>query len=101
MVHKHIFVLDRLGFGAGARWMYGCEGCAARAEVVPLLRRLSATETQVTASVRVRADGFGGFSVEELSTLGRLWLQIFNSFVASSAGRSSPVRRRRALDRAA
>jgi hypothetical protein len=64
-VHKHVMVLD------GS--FYFCEGCLAVVEMVPSLKRIPGG-TKVIASARVRDYGIGGFGLDEMIGLSRLWL---------------------------
>jgi hypothetical protein len=64
-VHKHVMVLD------GS--FYFCEGCLAVVEMVPSLKRIPGGTT-LTASARVRDYGDGGFHLDEMVGLCRLWL---------------------------
>jgi hypothetical protein len=92
MAHKHILVMY---LDAADRWWFFCEVCTGRLEVVPIIERVGLAGTRVTASVRVRAVGVGGFSFDELLTVGRLWLHAFNAFVVQQTARPTGRGRRR------
>jgi hypothetical protein len=71
-VHKHNLVLD-------GNW-FTCEGCMARVEVVPLVKP-SPDGVKLTASVRVRDAGRGGFTFDEMNKLALLWLGHFRIYM--------------------
>ncbi len=87
--HKHVMRLDHAG--DDGRWWFCCEACPAEVEIVPSFPRLNT----VNSSARVRNEGIGGFSVDELMALSRLWLEGFVSYAVSCRPRSAPVQRRR------
>ncbi len=89
MGHKHVMVLDRAG--DDGRWWFCCEACPAEVEIVPSIPGAG----KVISSARVRNEGIGGFSADELAGLARLWLAAFCSYVASCRPAAAPVRRRR------
>lgn len=91
--HKHVMVLQH---GDGARSWFYCEGCPA---VVDIVQRVDGG--QVHCSARVRHQGDGGFEVEELIGLGRLWLSCFEAFLAALHPRPAPRRRRKSPARRA
>jgi hypothetical protein len=79
-VHKHVMVLD------GS--FYFCEGCLAVVEMVPSLKRIPGG-TKVIASARVRDYGIGGFGLDEMVGLSRLWLACFLNQVGGLPATSS------------
>jgi hypothetical protein len=86
MTHKHTMVLD-------GNW-FTCEGCPARVEVVPRIKPCS-EGARVVASARVRNAGRGGFTLNEMVGLSRLWHTVFQNFVdADVAARPGRVGRR-------
>jgi hypothetical protein len=85
--HAHVMVMD---LGGQGRWWFRCEGCPARVEVVP-----STAGDTVTASMRVRSPGAGGFDADELIVLGWLWIAGFLSFAESQLTWPRASRRRR------
>jgi hypothetical protein len=84
--HKHTMVLD--SGDDGCYWFF-CESCSALVEIVA-----SAVGNKLTTSARVRAVGFGGFSLDELLQLNTIWLVRFRAFVECRSS-ARPARRRR------
>jgi hypothetical protein len=78
-VHKHTMVLD------GS--FYFCSGCLALVEMVPSVKRAPGGST-LTASARVRDYGDGGFHLDEMVGLCRLWLTCFMNGVKAHAAAS-------------
>jgi hypothetical protein len=91
MTHKHVMVLD-------GNWFI-CEGCPARVEVVPRIKPCL-EGARVVASVRVRNAGRGGFTLDEIVGLARLWHTVFQNFVDADAA-VRPARRARRARRSA
>ncbi len=90
-VHKHVM-------GLYGSW-FCCEVCTARVEVLSRVEQVS-QGARVVASARVRDAGCGGFTVDELGGLARLWLRVFQHYV-DSLGLGRPARPRRHVRRRA
>ncbi len=86
--HKHVMILDR---GDDGRWWFWCKGCPAQVDIVPSVRDANT----IVSSARVRHEGVGGFSVQELLDLAWCWLGGFRSYAASCRTHAAPARRRR------